>query len=86
MSTNKRYFDFRLITEENSERKVMEQEKAGCEVKRFRRTERNDILITDYTSIKKIKLVFTQPIHNEVKYQIFKKYRLWKMNCHFLTW
>ena len=53
MSTNKRYFDFRLITEENSERKVIEQENTGCEVKRFRRTERNDILITDYTSSKR---------------------------------
>ena len=32
--------------------KVIEQEKAGCEIKQFKRTEQNDILITDYTSTK----------------------------------
>ena len=65
MSTKKKCFDFRSLTQENSEQtvhfspekhkllKVIEQENAGSEIKRFKRTERNDILVTDCTSIKK---------------------------------
>ena len=53
VSTKKKYFDFQLLTEEKSERilcfspekhkllKVIEQENDGCEIKRFKRTERN---------------------------------------------
>ena len=50
--------------------KVTEQERAGSEIKRFKRTEPNDILITDYISIKKMKLNFTQPIRNAVFQEI----------------
>ena len=51
MSTNKKYFDFRLLTRENLELivcfspekhkllKVIEQENAGSEIKQFKRTE-----------------------------------------------
>ena len=64
ISTDRRYFDFRLLTEEKSERtvcfspekhqllKVIKDEKSGCEMNRYKRTERNDILITDFTSSK----------------------------------
>ena len=69
----------RFLTQENSvwfspEKhkllKDIEQEKAGCEIKQFKGTERNEILITDYTSIKKMKLGFMQPIHNAVFQEI----------------
>ena len=50
--------------------KVIKDEKSGCEIKRYKRTERNDILITDFTSIKKLKLDFTQPVHNAVFQEI----------------
>ena len=82
ISTDRKYFDFRLLTEEKSERtvcfspekhkllKVIKDEKSGCEIKRYKRTERNDILITDFTSIKKLKLDFTQPVHNAVFQEI----------------
>ena len=33
--------------------KFIEQENKGCEIKWFKRTELHDILITDYTCIKK---------------------------------
>ena len=46
--------------------KVIEQENAGSEIKQFKRTKRNDILISDCTSIKKMKVDFTQSIHNAV--------------------
>ena len=48
--------------------KVIEQKIAGCEIKCFKRTERNDILITDCTFIKKMK--FTQHIQNAVFQEI----------------
>ena len=35
-------------------------------VKRLKSTERDEILLTDYTSMKKMKLNFMQPIHNAV--------------------
>ena len=46
--------------------RAIEQKFPGYEIKGFSRTERNDFLITDYTSIKKVKLDVTQPIHNAV--------------------
>ena len=46
--------------------KVIEQENAGSEIKQFKRTKRNDILISDCTSIEKMKVDFTQSIHNAV--------------------
>ena len=75
MSTDRKYFDFRLLTEEKSERivkllKVIKDEKSGCEIKCYRRTERNDILVTDFTSIKKSKLNFTPPVHDVVFQEI----------------
>ena len=78
MSTNKKYFHVRLLTEENSKQKtcfsqekrrllkVIEQENAGCEIKWLKRTKQNDILITDYNSIKEMKLDFMQPMKNAV--------------------
>ena len=78
VSTNKKHFDFRLLTEKKSEQtvcflpekhkllKVIEQENEGCKIKRFRRTECNDTLITDSTSIKKkkMKLGFSRNINS----------------------
>ena len=32
----------------------IQKEKEGSDLERFKRTERNDILVTDYTSIKKL--------------------------------
>ena len=46
--------------------KVIEQENDSCEIKWFEKTESNDILITDYTTIKRMKLDFMQPIYNAV--------------------
>ena len=78
MLNNKKYFDFQLLTKEQSNRtvcfspenykllKVIEQENDGCEIKHFKSTERDEILLSDYTSIKKMELNFMQPIHNAV--------------------
>ena len=46
--------------------KVIEPENAGCEIKKFKKTEQNFVLINDSTSIKKMKLDIMQPIHNAV--------------------
>ena len=76
ISTDRKYFNFHLLTEEKSERivcfspekhkllKVIKDEKSDREIKRYKRIERNNILITDFTSIKKLKLDFPQPVHN----------------------
>ena len=76
ISIDRKYFDFHLLTEEKSERtvyfspekhkllKVIKDEKSGRDIKRYKRIERNNILITDFTSIKKLKLDFPQPVHN----------------------
>ena len=50
--------------------KVIKDEKSGCEIRRYERTEQNDVLITDFTSIKKLKLDFTQSVHNAVLQEI----------------
>ena len=50
--------------------KVIKSEKSGCEIKRYKRTERTDNLISDFTSIKKSKLNFTQPVHNAIFQEI----------------
>ena len=52
--------------EEHKLLKGIGQENADCEIKRFRRTERNDVLITYYISIKKMKLDFMQRMHHTV--------------------
>ena len=82
ISTDRKYFDFRLLTEEKSEQtvcfspgnnkllKVIKDEKSSREIKRYKRTERTDILINDFTSIKKLKLDFTQPVHKAVFQEI----------------
>ena len=55
-----------LITREAQVIKKYETGKRVCEIKRFKRTELNYILITHYTFIKKMKLDFTQPIQKAV--------------------
>lgn len=59
--------------------KVIEQESDGCEIKRFKRTERGDILIIYYTSIKKLKLDFMPPIHTAVFQEILRVENKWPL-------
>ena len=47
--------------------KVIEPENGGCEIKEFEKTERNFVLIIDYTSIKKMKFFkVTSAVENEL--------------------
>ena len=84
-STDRKYFYFCLLTEKNSQwtvcfspekhklLKVIKDEKRGCEIKRYKTAEGNDILITDFTSIKKLTLDFSQPTHNAVFRKIWNE-------------
>lgn len=76
--SKRKYFDFTLNTENSEERSVcfspekhklisiIESEKSGCELKKFKKSDRDDILVTDYTSVKKVKLSFEMPAKQEV--------------------
>ena len=68
-----------MVTKDKSERSVcfspekhkllqsIAKKQSGCELKRFRRSDTNDILVTDYTSVKQQELPFKKPSH-EIKY------------------
>jgi len=72
-SNNKRkFFDFLLTTNDKHERSVcfspekhklvseICESKQGCEIKKFKRSDTNDIIVGDYTSVKRTKLDFNQ--------------------------
>ena len=44
---------------------IIESEKSGCELKKFKKSDPDDILVTDYTSVKKMKLSFEMPTKQE---------------------
>ena len=64
--SKRKYFDFDLITYGSKERTVcfspekhpllqyIQKEKTGCELKKFKRSDNSDIMITDFTSVRKL--------------------------------
>ena len=69
------FFDFQLETESKTERsvcfsaqkfnlvKAISDENSCCEIKKFRRSDTDDIMIGEYSSVKKINPLFAKPQH-----------------------
>lgn len=74
----RKYFDFTLNTEEKQERTVcfspekhtlvnrIFQQHSGCEIKKFKRSDSNDVLITDFSSVRQFTPDFEKPTHELV--------------------
>ena len=71
----RKFFDFQLETESKTERsvcfsaqkcnlvKAISDENSCCEIKKFRRSSTDDIMIGEYSSVKKINPLFAKPQH-----------------------